>query len=131
MTEHDDELYLAHIDETAELIERSAAARGKQAVISDADLRDATIYRLQTLAESTLRLSPEFKSAHPEVPWEDIAGFRNRAVHGYRDVKLDIVWSIIERDLPELARCVRVELGVRREREGSARERDTGLDIGF
>jgi uncharacterized protein with HEPN domain len=131
VTEHDDELYLVHIDETAALIERSAAARGKQALMSDEDLRDATIYRLQTLAESTQRLSSEFIGAHPEVPWDDIAGFRNRAVHGYRDVKLDIVWSIIERDLPELARCVRVELGLRRERAGPVQKRDTGLDIGF
>ncbi|MHB8669819.1 MAG: HepT-like ribonuclease domain-containing protein [Acidimicrobiales bacterium] len=54
-----------------------------------------------------------------------------RAVHGYRDVQLDIVWGIIERDLPELARCLRVELDLRREREGPTRGRDTGLDIGF
>jgi hypothetical protein len=84
VTEHDDELYLVHIDETAALIERSAAARGKQAVMSDEDLRDATIYRLQTLAESTQRLSPEFKGAHPEVPWVEVGargggGNRTRA----------------------------------------------------
>jgi len=94
-------------------------------------LRDATIYRLQTLAESAQRLSSAFKEQHAEIPWDRVAGFRNRMVHGYLDVDRDIVWAIIDHDLPELARCVRAELDLRREREGLTRGRDTGMDIGF
>lgn len=81
--------------------------RGKPMFVSDADARDATVYRLQTLAESTQRLSDEFKAAHPEIPWSDIAGFRDRAVHGYLGVKPDLVWDIAENELPQLAKCVR------------------------
>ena len=82
MNEHDDVLYLAHIDEAAANIERTALARGRAALNEDFELRDATMYRLQTLAESTQRLSAVFKETHPEIPWDDIAGFRNRVVHG-------------------------------------------------
>jgi uncharacterized protein with HEPN domain len=131
VTEHDDLLYLAHIDEAAARIERTAVSRGRAALDTDEDLRDATIYRLQTLAESTQRLSASFKEQHADIPWDRVAGFRNRMVHGYLDVDRDIVWGIIERDLPELARCVRVELEVRREQEGPAQRLDTGPDIGF
>ncbi|MHB1555421.1 MAG: hypothetical protein ACYCSX_11430 [Acidimicrobiales bacterium] len=59
MTEHDDALYLTYIAEASARFERSAARRGRDALSADEELRDATIYRLQTLAESTQRLSPD------------------------------------------------------------------------
>ena len=129
MTDHDDALYLTHISEAVALIERSVGRRGREALTTDEDLRDATIYRLQTLAESTQRLSPDLKAAHPELPWTDIAGLRNRLVHGYLGVNLDIVWDIVERELPALARMAQVELTLRRSRERPGR--DPGEDIGI
>jgi uncharacterized protein with HEPN domain len=131
LTEHDDLLYLAHIDEAADRIQQSAAVQGWGALDADVDLRDATIYRLQTLTESTQRLSSAFKEQHPEIPWNRVAGFRNRMVHGYLEVDLKVISAIIERDLPPLAQCVRAELGLRLQRERDERERDTGRDIGF
>ena len=80
MTEHDDQIYLEHIADMSAALNQTAR-RGKEAFLSDPDPRDATIYRLQTLAESTQRLSAEFKAAHPEIPCADIARFRDRAVH--------------------------------------------------
>lgn len=53
MTDHDDLLYFSHIDEAASRIERSAVRRGRDALSTDEDLRDATVFRLQTLSEST------------------------------------------------------------------------------
>lgn len=91
MSEHDDRLYLEHIKEAIRLIERTVAVRGKEGFLADADIRDATLYRLQTLAESTQRLSQELKARHSEVPWAGIAGFRNRIVHGYLGVDLEII----------------------------------------
>ncbi|MGH9102532.1 MAG: HepT-like ribonuclease domain-containing protein [Acidimicrobiales bacterium] len=126
MSEHDDLLYLAHIDEAALRIERTAGQRGRPALESDEDLRDATIYRLQTLAESTQRLSTAWKERHPEIPWDRIAGFRNRLVHGYLDVDIETVWGVIQRDLPTLARGARDELAMRHEREVVEPERERG-----
>lgn len=74
----------------------------------DLDLQDATLRRLQTLSESAQRLSPEFKEAHPEIPWADIAGFRNRLVHAYLDIDLDLAWNTVMRDLAPLARLAEV-----------------------
>lgn len=75
----------------------------------DLDLQDATLRRLQTLSESAQRLSPEFKKAHPEIPWADIAGFRNRLVHAYLDIDLDLTWNTVMRDLAPLARLAEAE----------------------
>lgn len=131
MTDHDDMLYLEHIDETAELIERTAAGRTRQEFEYDENLRDATIFRLQTMAESTQRLSDTLKRAHEEIPWERVAGFRNRVVHGYLDVNLDVVWGIVQHDMPSLARCVRSELAQRKGREGPGRDQEPDLGIGL
>lgn len=126
MSEHDDALYLAHIEEAISLVETTAVARGRADLDRDAELRDATLFRLQTMAESAQRLSVEFREAHPEIPWSHIGGFRNRVVHGYLDVDLDVVWAIIELDVPRLATCVREEL----ERRRSLGE-DGGPGLGF
>lgn len=116
MTEHDDGLYLAHIDEAISRIERSFSKVTPMTLEADETLRDATLFRLQTLAESTQRLSSDFKEGHSDIPWDRIAGFRNRIVHGYLDIRADIVAAIVERDLPDLARCVRQELAFLRQR---------------
>jgi uncharacterized protein with HEPN domain len=131
VTDHDDILYLSHIDEAASRIERSAERRGRDALSTDEDLRNATVFRLQTLAESTQRLAFQFKSAHPEIPWDDIAGLRNRLVHGYLDVDFDIVWDVVVSDLPPLARLVREEIDLCQRREGPVRRLGDGPDLGL
>ena len=69
-------------------------------------VQDAVIRNLQTLAESSQRLSSEIKGTEPQIPWRDLAGFRNVIVHGYLGVDLGAVWLVIEQDLPALTEAV-------------------------
>lgn len=69
-------------------------------------VQDAVIRNLQTLAESSQRLSSGIKGTEPNIPWRELAGFRNVIVHGYLGVDLGAVWLVIERDLPTLAEAV-------------------------
>jgi uncharacterized protein with HEPN domain len=131
LSQHDDLLYLVYIDEAGARIERTISAEDRPSLDSDVNLRDATLFRLQTLAESTQRLSGAFKNAHPEISWERVAGFRNRVVHGYLDVDLDIVWAIIEHDLPPLLGCIRTEIARRLNRDRSTLGREDPLDSGL
>jgi uncharacterized protein with HEPN domain len=101
--------YLEHILHAAEAIRRSAAG-GREPFLANEDAFDAGLRRLHTITESTQRLSPELKGRHPEVPWARIAGFRNRIVHAYMDVDPDLVWSVIEDELPALIRLAGGEL---------------------
>ena len=70
-------------------------------------VQDAVIRNLQTLAESSQRLSSESKGTEPLVPWRELAGFRNVIVHGYLGVDLDAVWLVVEQDLPALTLAVK------------------------
>jgi uncharacterized protein with HEPN domain len=110
MDSRHDRDYLAHILRAAEAIQHSAE-RGREAFLASEDAYDAGLRRLHAIAESTQRLSPDVRSRHPEVPWAQIAGFRNRIVHAYMDVDPDIVWSIIEDEVPVLVNLARDELG--------------------
>ncbi len=66
-------------------------------------VQDAVVRNLQTLTESSQRLSEEIRATEPAVPWRELAGFRNVLVHGYLGIDLAAVWLVIEQDLPPLA----------------------------
>lgn len=76
----DDRLYLVHILECIDRIERYTA-EGKEAFMADEKTQDAVLRNLQVLSESIQRLSAGLKAAHPEVDWRGISGFRNVLVH--------------------------------------------------
>ena len=69
-------------------------------------MQDAVIRNLQTLTESSQRLSSEIKATEPQMPWRELAGFRNVIVHDYMGIDLPAVWVVVERDLPLLAEVV-------------------------
>jgi uncharacterized protein with HEPN domain len=69
-------------------------------------VQDAVIRNLQTLTESSQRLSDEIKRTEPQIPWRELAGFRNVIVHGYLGVDLGAVWLVVEQDLPALSEAV-------------------------
>ena len=80
---------------------------GKRSKFYDSHLvQDAVIRNLRTIAESTQRLSDSLKAAEPEVPWRAIAGFRNVLVHDYFEIDLEVVWTVVDQDLPRLAAAV-------------------------
>lgn len=105
-----DRAYLAHILEAINKI-RTSAAGGRAIFLADDDAYDASPRRLHTVAESTQRLSAELKARHSEVPWDALAGFRNRIVHAYMDVDPALIWGFIESDLDSLRQLAEKELG--------------------
>jgi uncharacterized protein with HEPN domain len=106
----DDKLYLIHISECIERIESYLGAGGKTEFMASTLIQDAVLRNLQTLAESTQRLSDSLKAAHPAMPWRQVSGFRNILVHNYLGVDLEQVWLIIEQDLPDLKQKVETML---------------------
>ena len=62
----------------------------------------AILYEITTLGEVVKRLSTKFRSQHSNIEWRKIAGMRDRLVHDYDEVKLDLVWQVIRTNIPEL-----------------------------
>lgn len=102
---HSDAVLLVHLCECIERIQEYTG--GERATFFSSRLvQDAVVRNLQTLAESTQRLSASLKATEPDVPWRAIAGFRNVLAHGYLTIDPDAVWSVVEQDLPELGEAV-------------------------
>jgi uncharacterized protein with HEPN domain len=57
---------------------------------------------IEVIGEASRRVPEEFRRAHPEIPWRLIAGTRDRLIHGYDEVDLDILWNIVAEQLPDL-----------------------------
>jgi uncharacterized protein with HEPN domain len=62
----------------------------------------AVIRALEIIGEAAGKVSQDFRTGHPEIPWRDIRGMRHRLIHGYSEVELDIVWGVVRDRLPGL-----------------------------
>jgi len=101
----DDSVYLHHIIECIRRIEENVE-EGRERFMASHTLQDAVIRNLQTLAESTQRLSDDLKETHSEIEWYRIAAFRNVLVHDYLGLDIERIWEITQRDVPELKQAI-------------------------
>jgi len=96
-----DRLFIEHMLECINRIERYVENDRSRFMESEM-VQDAVTRNLQTLAESSQRLSESAKSTQPGIDWRAIAGFRNILVHDYLGLDLDTIWLVIEQDLLQL-----------------------------
>ena len=96
----DDRERILDIQEAIARIERHAS-RGRQAFEQDELIQTWVVHHLQIIGEACRSLQGALRDQHPEIPWAQIIGMRNILVHHYFGVDIPIVWSVIERDLPD------------------------------
>ncbi|HEX9288168.1 MAG TPA: HepT-like ribonuclease domain-containing protein [Anaeromyxobacteraceae bacterium] len=78
------------------------SGKARDEIAADEVVQLALARLLEILSEASLKLSPELRDAHPEIPWAEIRGLRNRLVHAYFDIDLDVLMDIAAQDLPAL-----------------------------
>ena len=100
-----DILYLIHIRECLSRVSEYTFD-GWDKFIEDTKTQDAVLRNLQTMSESTQRLSDPLKSAYPQVEWQELSAFRNILVHNYLGMDLAQIWQIITDDLPVFERKI-------------------------
>jgi uncharacterized protein with HEPN domain len=97
----DDRIYLLHIrDAIRQILEYTAT--GKDSFLADRKTQDAVVRNLEIIGEATKRVSINLKAAHPDIAWKPIAGMRDKLIHDYFGVNVQLVWEAVERDLPAL-----------------------------
>ncbi len=80
-------------------------ARGRALFLTDEDLQLAVVRLIEIVGEACAHLSADLRERHPSVPWRAAANMRNRVIHGYFDVDLDLVWAAAAEEVPGLARA--------------------------
>lgn len=97
-----DRIYLEHILEAIGKIENFTHETSRIDFDRNVMIQDAVIRNIEIIGEATKRITKQFTQSHPEIPWQDMAGMRDKLIHDYLDVDIDVVWKTIEVDLPLL-----------------------------
>ncbi|MBI4317729.1 MAG: DUF86 domain-containing protein [Chloroflexi bacterium] len=102
MSKRSDRDCLSDIREALERITTYVAGMIYESFVADKRTQDAVVRNLEILGAATKNLSEEFRAAYPSVPWKSMAATRDRLIHHYFGVNLDIVWQVITLELPAL-----------------------------
>lgn len=99
--QRDDSLLLDMLQAAKQIREYTTGLQ-KQDFLNSRRDQDAVLLQFTVLDETAKRVSPEFRGAHPEIPWRKITGFRNVVDHEYFHIDFRQAWKVASRDIPEL-----------------------------
>jgi uncharacterized protein with HEPN domain len=95
-------LYLQDIWESTLAIEEYAQNLAEEEFYSNRQVQDAIIRRLEIIGEAVKNIDDDFRNKYPQIPWKKIAGMRDIITHEYFGVKLERVWDVLRKDLPDI-----------------------------
>ncbi len=101
----DDRIYLLHIRDAIHKIFQYTKG-GRQDFFKDTRTQDAVVRNLEITGEAVKNISTALKDAHPQVPGKRIAGMRDKIIHEYFGVNLELVWDVVQQDLRSFYRKV-------------------------
>ncbi len=98
----DNTVFLKHILDAIKLLREYLKDKSYEDFKNNRMLQDAVIREIEIIGEATKNLSEEFRNKYPDIPWRQIAGMRDKLIHGYFGVDLDAVWDTATKDIPQL-----------------------------
>ena len=101
----DDRVYLLHIQDSLGNI-REYTNSGREFFFKDRKTQDAVVRNLEIIGEAVKHISPSLTMSHPSIPWKQIAGMRDKLIHEYFGVDLNLVWDVVATGLPEFDRKI-------------------------
>jgi uncharacterized protein with HEPN domain len=97
-----DDSYLHDIKDAAQLARAYVAGLTREQFLADLEKQDAVIRRLEIIGEAARRLSDVARARIPELPWRRMIGMRNILTHDYEEVDVEVVWRVLQDELPRL-----------------------------
>jgi uncharacterized protein with HEPN domain len=102
MPRKDDFVRLYHMYQSAREAAGYVRGRTRQDLEKDRPLTHSLVQCLEIIGEAANSVSPAFRDKNPQIVWIDMIGMRNRLIHAYFDVDLDLVWKTVNEELPSL-----------------------------
>jgi uncharacterized protein with HEPN domain len=102
MSKRDSGIILEDIRDAMRKVSTYVEGMDLAAFMADEKTVDAVVRNISVIGEAAKQLPENFKERHPEIPWAQMAGMRNRIVHDYAGVDLEIVWRVITNSMPDL-----------------------------
>ena len=101
-----DHASLLDIAKAARLTIEFVVDMGQPEFEADPKTQSAVLYQIAILGEAVKRLSPEFRSQYPEIPWSAMAGMRDKLIHDYEGVDVERVWLTVQSNIPSLLQFI-------------------------
>jgi len=98
----DDRIYLQHISDAIVKIEQYIQGIDEEMFSQQSLIQDGVIRQLEVIGEAIKNLTSEFRDIHPNVLWRDFAGMRDKLIHHYFGVDLQVVWTTATEDIPKI-----------------------------
>jgi uncharacterized protein with HEPN domain len=95
-------LYLADMIDACHWVSDFTAGVDKHSFLQDRKTYDATVRNLEVLGEACKRIPEDIRAQHPQVPWREIAGFRDVLAHAYFGIDEDLLWDVVSNKVPLL-----------------------------
>ena len=102
----EEKMFIEHILENIKDIEEFSKEMNLEKFLKDTLRRKAIIRSLEIIGEAVKNLPIEFLNKYPHVEWKNLAGLRDKLIHHYFGLKLDIVWEAVKKDIPELKQSI-------------------------
>ena len=102
MNGKDDLVFINHILDSINAIENFSKNISKEKLISSRLKQSAIVREIEMIGEAVKNISKNFKNRHQEIEWKDIVATRDKMIHHYFGVDLNIIWNIIKKDIPLL-----------------------------
>jgi len=99
---HHDKIYLQHIRDAANRISEYVEGIDEPSFKKSNLIQDAVIRQIEIIGEAAKNLSSQFRNSHPEIPWRELSGMRDKLIHAYFGVDLDRVWITAQDEIPAL-----------------------------
>ena|SRR3989338_3011188 len=107
MNEKEDTAFIMHILDSIAAIERFSKNLTREKLESNRLKQSAIVREIEIIGEAVKNLSEKLRRAYPEVEWRNIVGTRDKMIHHYFGIDLDIIWGIVQKDLPILKKRIK------------------------
>lgn len=102
----DDTIYIDHILKSINNILEYTSGLTKKNFIKNSLVQDAVIRNFEIIGEATKKVSNDFRQINSEIPWKEMAGMRDKLIHDYLGVDIDVIWQTIAQDLPVIKKLL-------------------------
>ena len=106
-TKKDPKIFLEHILESIDIIEFYLKGVKKPEFLDNEMFQDSVLRRIEIIGEAVKNIPANYKQKHQNIPWQKIAGMRDKVIHAYFGIDLNLVWNVTKKDIKKLKKDIK------------------------